>query len=702
MEGKESVFKVSSWICTKIFVIQFISLFLLAGFFIDPAYAQNKTEYIAPSYKFKFTSNQWLTMPDGVKLSASYWIPVAKTKGERFPVVLEVLPYRKDDSHFTEDYPVLAYLASRGIACARVDIRGTGSSFGVTPDREYSDAELNDLQVIIDKVASQPWSNGNIGMQGISWSAFNSIMAAMRQPPHLKGILVAHGSDDLYGNDIHNIDGALHLDIFTIEIETDNLLPRSPDYTIDQQYWSDRFEQKPWVINYLQHQRDSNFWQNNRSLQSDFSAIKVPVYALAGLLDGYRDYAIQMLEHLQAPLKVTIGPQSHAWPDGEPGPGYEWRQNAVRWWLQVLNNKNTGIWNEPKLTVFMRGSVPADVNLKTTPGVFRTENWPVPARSVKYTLQNDHSLADQNSQPDVHALVYKPSAGMGVLNWWGETTPDMREADKDTLLYDSKSLTENLYILGNPRVKLSVSANVPLAHWVVRLEDVNPDGTVAFVTGGLINGAQRNSRFNPKDIPVDKQIQLDIPMHFTTWTFAKGHKIRLSVTNTQFPMIWPTPDKMTAKLYVGKRLSELSLPSVAEKQSNISWHMPVDKDAPVPGAIDLKRIVLDPFSVWKDGKGNTFATAREGYMGWIHGEIYFSHYKVTYKVNDDHPEDASFIGEGEDSIQNFNHRLIKVASTIYVDSDKKYFHVKVVRKLAMNGKAIKTKTWKEDILRDFE
>jgi hypothetical protein len=63
----------------------------------------------------------------------------------------------------------------------------------------------------------------------------------MRNPPALKAILVLHGSEDLYANDVHNIDGALHLDIFTQEMETANLMPRSPDYAVDAAYFRDRF-----------------------------------------------------------------------------------------------------------------------------------------------------------------------------------------------------------------------------------------------------------------------------------------------------------------------------------------------------------------------------------------------------------------------------------------------------------------------------
>lgn len=89
-------------------------------------------------------------MPDGVRLAVTYWKPVPRNSREKFPVVLEMIPYRKDDSSYMSEYSQNAYLARRGIAVAQVDVRGTGSSEGMLVNREYSDAELND-QLIREK-----------------------------------------------------------------------------------------------------------------------------------------------------------------------------------------------------------------------------------------------------------------------------------------------------------------------------------------------------------------------------------------------------------------------------------------------------------------------------------------------------------------------------------------------------------------------
>ena len=656
----------------------------------------------APTYDFTLKSD-WLTMSDGVQLSVTYWMPTAKAAGEKFPVVLEALPYRKDDNFYLRDFPIYAYLAHRGIVGARVDIRGTGSSYGVVPDREYSDLELSDLQNIVAQLATQPWSNGNVGMQGISWSAFNGIMTAMRRPPALKGLLVAHGSQDIYANDIHNIDGGLHIDVFSAEIEISNLIPRSPDYPVDNEYLANRFSQPPWIFTYLHNQRDGDFWEQGRSLQTDYPSIDVPVYSIAALLDGYRDFATAMLDNLKAPIRAEIGPWNHAYPNnGAPGPDYEWRDRAVKWWRQLLNGRDERVLNRPAMLAFVRGSVPADVDLEKTPGSFWSEKWPVEnVQSMRLLPQQNGSLATGAGASAQASLSYQASSGAGALNWWGETTPDMRAADKGTLIFDSALLTKEIKILGAPQVVLQVSADAPLADWIVRLEDVNPDGTVSMVTGALRNGSQRLSRTDPQPIVPGQGFQIAFPLHFTTWTFAPGHKIRMVVSNAQFPMIWPTPYAMTTSLAVGDGASSLSLPVVSSSSLPPPHLGPPQPEEERPGGKVLTSVGLTPFSFQTDGQGNASATAYESSTIDINGNELTNLTRVTYKVSDVNPALAQFTGEGDETIKAGN-TTIAITSTTTINSDGQFFHTSVVRTIAVNGIQLKSVSFQEDIARDFQ
>jgi predicted acyl esterase len=100
-----------------------------------------------------------IPMPDGVQLAATLYMPADLQPGRRVPVLLEYLPYRKDDDDAVSDYGHHAYFARHGYVGARVDIRGFGNSQGVQPPREYSAQEQEDGERVIAWLARQHWSN---------------------------------------------------------------------------------------------------------------------------------------------------------------------------------------------------------------------------------------------------------------------------------------------------------------------------------------------------------------------------------------------------------------------------------------------------------------------------------------------------------------------------------------------------------------
>jgi putative CocE/NonD family hydrolase len=125
--------------------------------------------------------NAWIGLKDGTQLSARLWLP--EHAGEtRVPVVWEYIPYRKRDLYRSYDDLWGQELAQYGIAFARVDARGSGDSQGILVD-EYLDRELNDGVEVIAWLARQPWSNGSVGMRGISWGGINTLQIAALAPP---------------------------------------------------------------------------------------------------------------------------------------------------------------------------------------------------------------------------------------------------------------------------------------------------------------------------------------------------------------------------------------------------------------------------------------------------------------------------------------------------------------------------------------
>jgi predicted acyl esterase len=73
------------------------------------------------------------------------------------------------------------------------------------------------------------------------------------------------------------------------------------------------------------------------------------------------------------------------------------------------------------------------------------------------------------------------------------------------------------------------------------------------VAGAGFNGTHRESSRQPTLLVPGAEVALDIEMHFTSWVFPAGHRMRLVVSNAQWPMIWPTPGAMSTTLRLGGR-----------------------------------------------------------------------------------------------------------------------------------------------------
>lgn len=668
-------------------------------------------------YKFR-VEKRWFMMPDGVKLAATLFVPQAARRkngspGETFPVLLEYLPYRKDDTFYIADYPCFSYLAQLGYLAVKVDIRGTGASEGICPEREYSDIEMQDGEEVIRQLAALPQANGNVGMFGVSWSGFNSLQMAMRRPPALKAIHAVHASDDLFHDDVHYIDGNLHLDPYHLFINHELGLPPTPDYRIDEEYFSSRFDRRPWLFTYLSKQLDGEFW-SRKSLKEDYSRIDIPVYLMGGLLDGYRSATMRMYENLQVPVRCDIGPWNHSCPDdGTPGPNYEWLDRMSEWFSRYLKPdlsgkegtaldapakgaRKTAVKPEKELLVYVRHGHKPDMEIETVPGYWRQDVFPLKGAEAR-TLQLDGACASSGKP-----LVYKPFGGTAAGTWWGDTTGDMAGDDADSLVWDSSPQDKPLQIVGFPRVKLRVKASSPKAKWTVRLEDVSPDGAVSLVTGALYNPAIREDRLKPAWPEADREYDLVTDLHFTSWTFRPGHKIRLSVSNAQLIMTWPSPDAMTSA--VDFAASTMTLPVVPIDEGKVD-NLPQPKS---------KRQVRDCEGLdFPGGKAESEVYQRRNYRTGdrthtikarsayrIRGRKFFTENSNAWTANDEKPWAARYTGRASTVIVSRG-RNIGLKTRILVRSDRENLYVIVSRTLTVNGKVVRQRRFRQTIARQF-
>ncbi len=653
----------------------------------------------------------WIRMPDGVRLAADLYLPAGGRAGERFPVLLEYQPYRKTEDR-ADCHALYSYFVQRGYVVARVDIRGTGNSEGRLIPYEYSEIEQADGELVIDWLSKQRFSSGKVGMFGISWGGFNSIHMAMRNPPALKAIIAVDATDDLYQDDVHFMDGMMHVDSWEMGQDLRNLLPGPPDYKIDAKYFEDRFDTPPWMLTYKRQQRDGPFWKRT-ALKERYDSIRIPTFMIGGWYDGYRDSIPRMLQHMKAPTKAIVGPWHHAYPhDGHPKPRMEWRHEAVRWFDQWLKGRDTGIMEEPRFAVFVRNWHRPGPVLEEVSGEWRFEDgWPIRRiREQALYPQPNHTLSDAPPASDVHRLRYVPTTGIeagGPVMWFGDVAPDQRPTDAFSLVYDTEPLAEDVEILGLPRAILTVSADAPLAHWFARLSDVAPDGTVTQVAAAGFNGAHRASAENPAPIEIGRAFRLEIELHFTSWVFPKGHRMRLAINNALWPMIWPTPHPFTSSLHLGgAEASRVVLPVVPPEDRPRPRFLPPASDPVLPGFRTLQDRTISGYGeiarIERDtGLGSTRVVAPNGGSTEFPWGTQRYTESIVHDARDDDPATTSVKGEYAIAVT-LKDRTLVWESDVEIRSDRESFHYLNNRRLLQDGKLVREKTWKDTIPRDHQ
>ena len=652
-----------------------------------------------------------IPMPDGVHLAADIWRPQGPAGKGPFPVLLEYLPYRKTEGRGNR-YPFYAYFVRRGYVVARVDIRGTGNSTGTLIPYEYSDIENTDGDSVIAWLARQPYSNGKVGMFGISWGGFNSIHMAMRRPPALKAIIAVDATDDLYQDDVHFMDGMMHVDSWEMSQDLANAMPGAPDYTIDEKYFAERFDRPPWGLTYKRQQSDGPFWDRT-ALKTRYDAIQIPTFVVGGWYDGYRDSVARMLQHMKVPMKAIVGAWNHTYPNEPyPKPGFEFRHEAVRWFDRWLKDRDTGIMDEPRLAVYVRNWHPPGPYLETAPGAWRYEDgWPS-ARVHERVLfpRPNRLLSDAAPEPSTERLRYVPTTGVeagGPVMWFGDVAPDQRPSDAFSLVYETPPLDAEVEILGLPRALLQVAADAPQVNWFARLNDVAPDGTVTLVTAAGQNGAHRVSARDPRAIVAGEQFPLEIEMHFTSWVFPKGHRLRLAVSNAQWPMLWTTPYPTITTLYLGPEASRLMLPvaapraspgpsylSIQERDDVLPGFEPIDAGTP-SGYGEISSVERYP----QTGAAKVVATNNSA-TRYPWGEQYDTE-SITHEANDNHPEATSVHGEYSTTVK-LKDRTLRWQSTVVWHSDRDHFYYTGTRRLLKDDVLVREKKWQQSIPRNHQ
>jgi hypothetical protein len=321
---------------------------------------------------------------------------------------------------------------------------------------------------------------------------------------------------------------------------------------------------------------------------------------------------------------------------------------------------------------------------------------------VTYHL-GDGTLAPAASAPGAAGSArfeYVPWLGtsFGIFSGGGPymLPGDQRAEEAYSAVHTSAPLEAPLEILGHPRAILRLDTTADVVTFVVRLCDVAPDGASALVTKGVLNATHRESHSDPTPLVPGEVYTLDIELDAASWVFEPGHRIRLSVSNADFPNTWPSPKPATSRVHWGPFAAggEANAGDAAGSRLILPAVPAAERALPVPSF--EPGAPLGPGATWPPGRTG-WRVSRDLLTGQVEvtiggeGEsriddrlVRQSRSAATATVAERDPARAVVRGRQETTYR-WSEHTITVTSRGQIESDAAAFHVALHAEITMDG-----------------
>jgi len=541
---------------------------------------------------------------DGVKLFTKIFTP--KNQQGPLPIVFRRTPYGIDGAagSFTRYYQALA---DEGYIFVFQDIRGKFKSEGAfvmqRPARAPGDTtsldEGTDTYDTIEWLLKHvPNTNGRVGMLGVSYDGWTTIMGAIEPHPALKAISPQASPADMWlGDDFHH-NGAFRLsyafeyatmmesgkDVKNFEFDRydtfDWYLSLGPLSAVNRKYLRETI---PTWNDYVRHPDYDEFWKR-QTMVPHFRSVTVPTLSVAGWWDQEDFYGpitiYEALEKFDTANQnyLVVGPWNHGgWTrDGTAlGPiafgsdtaAYFRDQVQAPFFAYFLKDKGTRDF--PEALTFEAGANewrkwsqwPPAKETRTVGLYFgANELLAIGAPPAPGTLGSDTFVSDPAHPVPYRQRPIQPTYFPGGSKWSTWLVEDQRFVDDraDVLSWESKPLEEDMTIAGEVVAKLFASTTGTDADWVVKLIDVYPEhhptnwnlaGYQLMVSNEVFRGRYRKGFETPTPIPAGVVQPYTFSLHTQNYTFKAGHRVMVQVQSTWFPIIDRNPQTFTKSIF---------------------------------------------------------------------------------------------------------------------------------------------------------
>ena len=446
-----------------------------------------------------------VTMRDGVRLAVDVYRPDGEgrhpvlyaaalhNKDLQGPEIADVLPPQPAHAPLWFG-PIEAGDTRRFIANGYVHViaqpRGSAKSEG------HYGHEDSDHYDVIEWITQQPWSNGKVGMVGISGYAGEQWRAAAQGHPALKAIF-PYDACSAYGGMFGFRDffpgGVLHTFLYLLEVFSTVHEPRGcpgPLPGEQEDLWrtamgNPDYKQYINLYNIMTQKGQRTFpmfhtmvnpWEGDDVIaktEETFKRIKIPYYTGSGAYAytyklhwlGAQNY----FQNVDQPKKLLFTGPAHL-----ERPFYEYHDEIIRWYDHWLKGEDTGIMDEPPVRYWLMGA-----------NAWRTgSDWPLPeTKWTKFYLSHWETLTPEPPRENGGKALRQPDVF---------TQMPLTKTDKvERLRYMTPPLPEDLTIAGPISLTLYAAIDQDDTNWIVVLKDVGPDVSV------------RTARDGERQVPAD-------------------------------------------------------------------------------------------------------------------------------------------------------------------------------------------------------
>ncbi|MDQ4061067.1 MAG: CocE/NonD family hydrolase, partial [Pseudomonadota bacterium] len=556
--------------------------------------ARRPAEFECPATPFSL----YVSMPDGCRIAVDVYLPQEASSGPppgKVPALLILTPYYrrfrlKDGAPpGTETTPNAAryrdFFVPRGYALVVVDVRGTGASFG-TRDSFRSPRERDDYREIATWIVAQPWSNGVVGATGISYLGAAALFLASTGHPAVKAVAPLFAVwntyvDHFYPGGVLLSRLAAHYDEMMVALDHDrrDLLPKfpyfkDPNFAGPQPVDDDRDGSllRAAVREHLANFRMPDFITEFRFTDdrlpydpsfgapsfspyhyADRISEDVAIYSISGWMDGAGFANGSIARFLSLPNErrhLLLGPWDHgARANVSPfrdvvEPRFPVLAEVLRFFDQYLMGRDTGLVAEAPVHYF---SIREEVWRSAS-------SWPPVTDITTLFLDEGATLSGEPGRVGEDAYKVDFTLGTGRNTRYerlaGEDTreyyQDWQERDERMLRYTSEPLVADAEVSGHPVVDLWLASSEGDADVHVYLSEVEADGTVRYVTEGVLRAIHRNeanperlqrwswpfrtfARADARPMPPGRPEKIRFALLPTSWCFKRGSRIRLSI-----------------------------------------------------------------------------------------------------------------------------------------------------------------------------